>query len=132
MKKIRLQMNECQGYPCIKDAGYAQQMQEVIEPYLETCRKNGYYERQTGMPLYYETYTVENPKGNVVIVHGFTENVEKYWEVIYYFIKEKYQVYLMDHRGHGKSFREAGDLDCSLTHVENFEDYIEDLHGFIE
>ena len=132
MKKIRLQMDGCPGYHCIKDEGYAQQIREVVEPCLNACRECGYYERQTGVPLYYEAYTVENPRGNVIIVHGFTENVEKYREVIYYFIKEKYQVYLMDHRGHGRSFREAGTSDCSLTHVENFEDYIEDLHGFIE
>ena len=61
----------------------------------------------------------------VVISHGFTENAEKYKEIVYYFIKEHFHVYLPEHCGHGKSYRLVE--DPSLVYVDSYHRYVEDL-----
>ncbi|MDO5410462.1 MAG: alpha/beta hydrolase [Lachnospiraceae bacterium] len=132
MRKIRLNMERKDGYPCVKDQNYEETMQMVVEPYLKQFKKSGWYEREENKPLYYEMYMPDEAVGSVIISHGYTESIQKYKEVIYYFLKEHYNVFLMDHRGHGKSFREVGNNDFSLTHVVKFSDYVEDLNGFIE
>lgn len=132
MKKIYLDMEKKTAYPCIEDQYYSEQMQNVVEPFLNRYKRSGWYEREEEKYLYYESYLTENAVGTVIISHGFTESVEKYREVIYYFLKEHYNVFLLDHRGHGKSVREIKNSDFSLTHVRKFEDYVEDFRGFIE
>ena len=132
MKKIRLNLERKRGYPCIADEIYCEQMKNVVEPHLECVKNSGWYEREAGKYLYYENYMAEGAVGTVIAVHGFTESVEKYKEAIFYFLTEHYNVFLLDHRGHGKSVRELKNSDFSLTHIIKFEDYIEDLRGFIE
>lgn len=79
--------------------------------------------------LYYETYRPSNARGAIVISHGFCESAEKYKEVIYYFAKAGYQVYLAEHRGHARSLRETD--HPNMVHILRFTDYVEDLHTFI-
>ena len=132
MKRIRLNMEGKNAYPCIEDECYSNQMKNMVEPYLDGLKKDGWYEREKGKYLYYESYLQENAVGTMIVSHGFTESVEKYREVIYYFLKEHYNVFLLSHRGHGKSIRETKNSDFSLTHVKSFCDYVEDFRGFIE
>lgn len=119
----------------ISEEHYRQQMEEVVEPGLARICRRGFLaarRKRTGSigKLYYEYYRVADPRGNVVISHGFTENAEKYRELIWYFVREGYQVFIMEHRGHGRSFREVDDV--SLTHVEHFRDYVEDFSRFVK
>lgn len=79
--------------------------------------------------LYYESYRPSNATGAIVISHGFCESAEKYKEVIYYFTKAGYQVYLAEHRGHARSLRETD--HPNMVHIHRFADYVEDLHTFI-
>lgn len=132
MKKVRLNQEGKKSYPCIKDKDYSVQMKSIVEPYLDSLKKDGWYEREKGKCLYYEFYLAEKAVGTVIVAHGFTESVEKYREAVYYFLKEHYNVFLLSHRGHGKSVREIKSSDFSLTHVKNFGDYVEDFRGFIE
>lgn len=115
----------------ISEEHYREQMEEKVEPELAKKRRWGYMRACHGTPdqkIYYEYYPLEDPRGNLVISHGFTETAEKYQELIYYFLKEGYQVFIMEHRGHGRSFREVEDV--SLTHVEHFRFYVEDFSRF--
>ena len=132
MKKIRLNMERKDAYSCIGDTEFEDYMKSNVEPYLNQLKKSGLYEREEGKYLYFEGYMLEDAIGTVIVSHGFTESIQKYKEVIYYFLKEHYNVFLMDHRGHGKSVRETGNSDFSLTHVESFSSYVEDFRGFIE
>lgn len=132
MRKIKLNMQQKNAYPCICDAEYKEMMKNKVEPYLNQKKQYGFYEREKGKYLYYESYQAEKPVGIVIVSHGFTECAEKYKEVIYYFLNEHYHVFLLDHRGHGKSVRENRKSDFSLTHVKHFSDYVEDFRGFIE
>ena len=66
----------------IADEQYAEQMRDIVEPYLAARRETGYDERVKGQPVYFEHYRADSPRGVVVISHGFTESVKKYAEGI--------------------------------------------------
>lgn len=114
-------------YTVIPEEKLKQEMENTVEPYLKSIQKTGTI--VTDHPLYFEWYPREKNIGTVVISYGFTESVLKYHELIYYFHRHGYQVAILDHRGHGKSFREVEDM--SLVHVESFRQYVEDLHTFV-
>lgn len=108
-------------------------MERDVIPYLSSICRSGYLSLNSSQTspsgLYYESYCPENAKGAIVISHGFCESIEKYKEVIFYFVTAGYQVYLADHRGHGRSIRIT--KHPNMVHIEHFSDYVEDLHSFI-
>ena len=124
-------MNPLQFSLLLPDEGkYAEWMNQTVEPYLSTLRKDGFFVSENGAELYYFSLIPSNPLGSVVIVHGFTESAEKYNEMCYWFLQMGYAVFALDQRGHGKSFRMSEDF--ALTDVEHFYDYVTDLHHFME
>lgn len=110
------------------EQGYPESMEQTVMPMLDACRESGVFEGFGGVKLCYSLYTAENPRGSVVIVHGFTETSEKYREMIYYFLKEGYTVCVFDQRGHGHSPRTA---PSDVTHVDRFDEYVEDLAALL-
>lgn len=114
----------------IASAGYEDAMERIVMPFLGQYRKCGFFDPDGGGGVYYESYCRKDARSMVIIAHGFTETAEKYMEMIYYFLKEGYQVYLMDLRGHGRSARESDDL--SLVHIDHYEHYLLDLEYLIE
>ncbi len=113
------------AWRCLDEEQYETQMTEVVEPYLKKAGIRGSVEG-----LYFEFYGQQEPKGTIVISHGFTESCEKYHELIYYMNQAGYQAAVLDHRGHGNSLREVENPE--LVHIEDFSVYVEDLHRFIE
>ena len=109
----------------ITEEHYAQQMRDEVEPWLAARVETGFVERVKGQPICYEHYRADAPKGVIVISHGFTESIRKYTESIYYMLQAGYEVWGLDHRGHGRSYRPGGDR--FVVHVERFEDYVLDL-----
>lgn len=109
---------------------YKEEMLNKVEPYLKDKLKYGYIMGENNVMLYYEKFIVENSKANIVICHGFAEFTEKYYELIYYFIKDGYSVFIIEHRGHGRSQRIG--IDDSQINVEMFDYYIKDFKKFID
>lgn len=110
----------------LREETYAKEMEETVIPYLLERKKELWLESvSTGKKLYYVRYLADNAVGTVVISHGFTETAEKYQEVIYYFLKLHYHVYIMEHCGHGNSYRMVEDL--SLVHVDSCKRYMNNL-----
>ena len=109
---------------------YDEVMVNTVEPLLQRYRTKGFLTIVRGVRLHYEYYLCSDPVGAVVISHGFTESAEKFRELTYYFLQAGYSVFAMDHRGHGKSYREIE--DTSLTHVGKFSDYVADLDRFVQ
>src|SRR5207247_5000458 len=71
-----------------------------------------------------------NPRGVCVLLHGQTEFIEKYDEVIGELNERGFTVATFDWRGQGGSARALADpLKC---HVGNFAEYDEDLAAFLE
>ena len=66
----------------------------------------------------------------VRMLNVYGEFAEKYKEVIYYFLKNGYSVYVPEHRGHGYSDRIV--VDGEKVHIEDYEQYVQDLHFFVK
>lgn len=101
----------------INEENYSQEMKEVAEKYLSEHMQDGYLETEENIKIYYRKYILKDSKASVVISHGLIEFSDKYAEVIYYFLKSGYSVFIMDHRGHGRSTREVN--DSSLIYVNS-------------
>ncbi len=114
----------------IYQKNYKEDMINKVEPYLKKKLKHGYMLGKNNLNLYYEKFIIKNPKANIVICHGFGECTEKYYELIYYFMKEGYSVFIIEHRGNGRSQRLG--IDRSQINVENFNYYVEDFKKFID
>jgi lysophospholipase len=130
MKATYLDLNQPVTFSCLSEQNFGQQMNQVVEPYLEQFKRSGYLNA-----LYYELYSINKEqwpqcKGTLVISHGFGESCLKYHELIYYFHQQGYQVAILDHRGHGKSFREV--KNKNIIHVNDFSDYVSGFHDFIQ
>lgn len=110
----------------IREQFYAETMENVVEPYLRACKAEKFLCRQPGEQLHVLLYkTTEKPKGVVLVSHGFTENIEKYKEFIYYLLQSGYHICFPEHCGHGRSYRLTEDL--SLVHVDSWQRYVSDL-----
>ena len=114
----------------IGEENYEEIMRSEVEPYVAARRESGTDERVKGQPVYYEHFKADQPKGVIVISHGFTESVQKFTESIYYMLQAGYEVWGFDHRGHGRSFRHNS--NPLVVHVEHFEDYVLDLKHLTE
>ncbi|MCR5664188.1 MAG: alpha/beta hydrolase [Oscillospiraceae bacterium] len=114
----------------ITDENYADQLRELVEPFLAERRETGFFERVEGQPIYYEHYRADEPEAVVVISHGFTESIRKYAESIYYLLQAGFEVWGVDHRGHGRSWRPNDNL--FVVHAERFDDYVDDLRALTE
>lgn len=69
------------------------------------------------------------PRMNCVIVGGFTEFCEKYFETMRDFAARRISVWCLDWRGQGASAREAGPL-ASRAGSRNFDHDADDLANF--
>lgn len=104
---------------------YKTKMEQVIDPFLNQYRREFYLEREAGKQLFCLSFRLPNPKGIMLISHGFTENEMKYKEVFYCFLKQGYSVYFLEHAGHGRSYRMVEDL--SMVYVDRFGRYVKDF-----
>lgn len=106
---------------------YQEAMDSVVFPYLRSHEKQHSLHGKDGTPLFCVSYEAEVPVGTVLFVHGFSENAYKYSEMIHSLLRNGYSVIAYDQRGHGRSGRDSAIPDRSVTHVDHFEDYVQDL-----
>lgn len=66
----------------------------------------------------------------IVVVNGRIESCWKYQELFYDLFQQGYDVYSFDHRGQGLSQRLID--DPQMGYVEEFDDYVQDLHHLIQ
>ena len=109
---------------------YKANMINVVEPYISQFSDESFFERKSGERICYEKYVQPGAKSCVVISHGFSECSMKYHEAAYYFLKSGNNVYIINHRGHSKSFRMAS--DPSLVHFVDYRELILDFVYFAE
>lgn len=114
----------------IPEGNYAEIMKTQVEPYLERKGTQGFFTATDGKKLHYEAYTKLLSRGNIIILHGFTESAEKFREVAYYFRKAGYSVFVPDLRGHGRSFRTSEKE--GKVEIDSFDTYVKDLDAFVE
>lgn len=128
-KRQALDMSLTNNEFYLSEDTYSECIQNEVEPYLKTRMTEGTV-KNGDISLAYRIYKAEDAKKSIVISHGFTEYMDKYNEVIYYYLKGGYDVYMMEHRGHGDSTREVE--DTSLVYVDSFDDYQSDFKTFMD
>lgn len=113
----------------ISEADFENQFNAYVLPLMEQGEE-GSITAVGGKRLY--TFSLVNPdaKANVVLSHGYGESVLKYRESMYNLYALGYSVYMWEHRGHARSDRLVADR--YKTHVEDFNNYIEDMQTFIK
>jgi len=114
----------------ICESSYEKSMIETVEPYIDKLRESGYFIGNNNLKIYYESFILQEEKGSIVICHGFGEYIPRYNELIYYFLKSGYSVFIMEHRGCGRSGRLG--CDSYQINVEKFEYYVDDFKIFID
>lgn len=112
----------------IEDAAFPEAM-DALRAELGKHRKEGFFAGVDGMQIYYEYFLCENARGSVVMLHGMSEFTGKHYELAWYLLQQGYNIFMYDHRCHGKSQRLTERSD--LIHVEHFSDYVEDLDIFV-
>lgn len=117
----------------VLSANYEDTMEEAVLPFLETREKRYTVQGADSKPLFCVTYGADAPKGTVLVLHGFTECAEKFAELTYSLVRNGFSVVAYDQRGHGRSWRDdAAKKDISLTHVSDFNEYVQDLENICE
>lgn len=93
---------------------------------------SGYFTAHDGLRLRYAIFKsdISPAKGTVVLVHGRTESIEKYYETIEDLTRSGLWVATFDLRGQGLSDRTH--KDRTRGHVRRFADYERDLELFLE
>jgi len=85
----------------------------------------GNFSGQGNVSLFWHFWTVPQPRGIVVLVHGLGEHGGRYMNLIDRMKGANVSFCTLDHRGHGLSQGKRG-------HVENFMDYIEDVKLLVD
>ena len=124
---------ERNDFEIIDEDNFIETMKNTVEPRLNSIKKIGTFNsNHGGHRIYYEYYDVPEEKGSVVILHGFTEFIKKYNEIIYYFTNQGYDVYMAEHFGHGYSERsESVGENLSKVAIEDFNVYVDDAFQFV-
>lgn len=87
---------------------------------------------ENGEKLHYVHIRAKNPTPDtpaMVMLTGFTEMAEHMREMAYYFWQAGYSVYILEHRGHGRSPRDVEDL--GLIWIDDFRRYVADVEKLI-
>ena len=113
----------------ITEEKYNEELTRYVLPFIRLNFEDGYMKSADVTRIHYGYVTTPVAKAAIVISHGFTECMPKYYEMIYYFAKAGYSVYMVEHRGHGFSERSVSDM--SMVTVNSFDDYVSDLDMFI-
>ena len=103
---------------------------ENITEELEKIKVSGSFEAFDKTKIYYEYFLSEGSTASIVIVHGLSEFINKFYEFIYYCLNQGFNVFIYDQRCHGLSGRLTDQID--LLHVGDFSDYVKDLSQFVE
>lgn len=86
----------------------------------------GQFITSDNLKLFTKSWKVEEPKANILFVHGFFEHCDRYNAEALYFNKLGYNFYSYDHRTHGRSEGEP------RSFVRNFDDYLNDFKHFLK
>jgi alpha-beta hydrolase superfamily lysophospholipase len=78
-----------------------------------------------GIKLSIQTWTIKEPIAELILIHGATEYTGRYNWVAKIFNENKINVHSFDLRGHGNSGGER-------FYINTFDEYIDDVHLFIE
>jgi alpha-beta hydrolase superfamily lysophospholipase len=88
-------------------------------------RFEGSFRGKDQTELFFQLWTVDDPRGTMVVTHGLAEHGECYHALAKALSADQWETYALDLRGHGRSEGKRG-------FVRKFGDYVEDLRTFVE
>lgn len=88
-------------------------------------RQEGFFKGFGDFELFYQSWTVSNPVGTLVVTHGLGEHSECYQRFAEGLSPSGFNIFAWDLRGHGKSEGKRGV-------VEGFSSFSKDLAKFVE
>lgn len=95
--------------------------------------KDGYFTSKDGKgtKIYWKSNTIPGAKATVVVVHGAAEHLGRYEWVTGKLLNAGYNVYRLDHRGHGHSGQVAG-TPVARGHIDDFHYLVDDLNILVQ
>lgn len=88
----------------------------------------GKLQTSDGLGLFWQCWSVDKPRGVIVLVHGLAEHSSRYSETAQKFATHGWSVYSCDLRGHGLS---ADGQRSGRVHVDKFSDYALDVNAIL-
>lgn len=114
----------------IREEEYDNALANKVIPYVSEYEADGYIIGEKGIKLYYKKFVNKSACKTIVICHGLGENLNRYYEMIYYCLKMGYSVYAMEHRGHVRSGRLGS--DDGMVSIDRFKNYYVDMKSFLD
>ncbi len=96
-----------------------------LENFEMLNRHEGTFAGHENAEIFYQTWTISDPRGTLILTHGLAEHSECYHALAKRLNQEKWNVWAWDLRGHGRS---EGKRGC----VGQFSDFMKDLGRFVE
>ncbi|GAM72339.1 lysophospholipase L2 [Vibrio sp. JCM 19236] len=109
---------------CTQEADFEYQIKYPIAKFWKN-REQGFSLGKDHNKLYWVSLTSPAHDKAILMVNGRTESVWRYQELFFDLFKQGFDIYSFDHRGQGMSDRLLN--DPHMGHVENFDDYIDDM-----
>ena len=100
-----------------------------VLPFVKERGREKTLETQDGRKLRYSHYSKPENSATVLILPGYTEYIEKYYEFIFDLSQSGYDVLILDHLGMGKSSKELENK--RIVHIENFSEYVESVRELL-
>lgn len=91
----------------------------------QISRREGHFQGNGGIELFFQTWTLPQNNETLVITHGMAEHSECYAETAEVLVNLGYNVCAWDLRGHGRSEGKRG-------YVKDFRDFALDLAAFLK
>ncbi|WP_094233407.1 alpha/beta fold hydrolase, partial [Mogibacterium pumilum] len=114
----------------LKENTYDEHMDTANKLWRKHHVKQGDFIAYDGLTIrYYHAAQQESAKGCIVMLHGYCGFWGKFHEMAEYYWHAGYEVFFMEHRGHGYSGRQIEGDD--IVHVNSYNDYTRDLHQFM-
>lgn len=101
---------------------------EALPAFWQEHAVEGEFAGKGGVPIRYAALRAPGSERAIIVVNGRVESYLKYQELAWDLWHQGYSLYLIDHRGQGRSGRLLS--DPQKGYVEHFEDYVDDLKTF--
>lgn len=114
----------------IPEDGYSLKIATFVSPFFRNASIPCEFKGQEGIQIRCKIFLNPRAIASVIVVNGYSENMDKYAEVAYDFFQLGYSVFLIDHRGQGYSERLLSEPQKAT--IDEFDHFVTDLHSFME